>query len=239
MEKGSYLLLTLLIASLPALNATRMGAAPAEPTLGYISPPGASVGGEQEPTVPAMAGQDQPAPSPDARERITLLPGTVISVRIADKVDSHKAHTGDLLTGIVDPSVIYNDKVLIPRGTEAHVRLVEDKKGGRVHGKAKVELELVSLVMNGRKLEVESDIYTKKKGVLASKLEGAGVSSAGAATDVATGADPGAAVSPVIAVFRAAKVKMDPGSRIAFTLTAPFTFVKPPQTSAQPTATGL
>ena len=53
-------------------------------------------------------------------ERILLPAGTEISVRIADRVDTNHLHSGDLLTGIVDPSLMYNERVVIPRGTEAH-----------------------------------------------------------------------------------------------------------------------
>ena len=54
--------------------------------------------------------------------------------------------------------------VVIPRGTEAHVRLMQDKKGGHVHGKAEVRLELVSLILNGQQLGVETTDYDKKQG---------------------------------------------------------------------------
>jgi hypothetical protein len=177
----------------------------------------------------ASSGQSdtQPVNSPDEHERILLPAGTVISVRIADKVDSNHLHTGDLLTGIVDPSVIENDRVLIPRGTEAHVRMAENKKGGHLHGKAEVELQLIGLVMNGQKLEVESDTYQKDQGVLAAKIKAAGPASAGAGANMATSSDPGSAVSPVIAIFHAAKVNLPPDTRVKFTLTAPFRFIKP------------
>ncbi len=203
------------------------------PVPGYGQQAENASGGAQEDAAPAQPGQNQPVTSPTDSGPITLSPGMVISVRIADKVDSSKGHSGDLLTGIVDPSLIVNGRVLIPRGTEAHVRMVEDKKGGHLHGKAEVRLELISLVMNGRKLEVESDAYKKEKGAVAAKVEAAAPSSAGAATDMAMGSDPGAAASPVIAVFHAAKVEFAPGKRIEFTLTVPFTFDKPSATSGK------
>jgi hypothetical protein len=156
----------------------------------------------------------------------------VISVRIADDVDSNHNHIGDLFTGTVDPSVFMDNRVVIPRGTEAHIRMVEDKKGGRLHGKAEVRLELVSLVLNGQKLEVESDIYRKKEGALSAKAKAEarpGARAAGtAAADTALAANPaGAAAGPAIAAFHAAKVKLKAGSRIRFTLTNDFTFDKP------------
>jgi hypothetical protein len=228
------LVLVLTVCTQLALSPLRNAhAASRLPAPGYGQQADNSAGKEQESAAATQPGQNQPAPPPDESERITLSSGMVISVRIADKVDSSKGHTGDLLTGIVDPSLIFNDRVLIPRGTEAHVRMVEDKKGGHLHGKAEVRLELISLVMNGRKLEVESDAYKKEKGAVAAKVEGAAPSSAGAATDMALGSDPGAAASPVIAVFRAAKVEFAPGKRIEFTLTAPFTFDKPSATSGK------
>ena len=210
------LVLVLIVSTLLALSA-----------VGYGQQADNSRGGAQESITAAQPAENQPVTSPDDSDRITLTPGMVISVRIADKVDSSHEHTGDLLTGIVDPSLIVNDRVLIPRGTEAHVRMVEDKKGGHLHGKAEVRLELIGLVMNGQKLEVESDAYKKEKGAVAAKVEAAAPSSAGAGANMATGSDPGAAASPVIAVFRAAKVEFAPGKRIEFTLTAPFTFDKP------------
>ncbi len=187
----------------------------------------------QDSAPPPQPDHVQVASSPDDHERILLPAGTVISVRIADRVDSNHLHSGDLLTGMVDPSLMYNDRVLIPRGTEAHVRMAENKKGGHLHGKAEVELELIGLVMNGRQLEVVSDTYQKDQGALAAKMKAAGPASAGAGANVATGSGPGSGVSPVIAIFHAAKVDLPPDTRVKFTLTAPFTFVKPPADSGK------
>lgn len=118
--------------------------------------------------------QAQPSEPADGSIPITLPVGTTISVRIADAVNSNHNHTGDLITGIVDPSVFIADHVVIPRGTEAHVRLVLNRKGGRLHGKVDVRLELVNLVLNKEKLDVDSDEYRKKQSALDSKLEGTG-----------------------------------------------------------------
>jgi hypothetical protein len=176
--------------------------------------------------------QTQNAPGtskdPNAPATVTLQPGTTISVRIADVVDSSHNHTGDLLTGIVDPSVLIDNHVVIPRGTEAHVRLMEDKKGGHIHGKAEVRLELVGLVMNKEKLDVDTDEHTKKQGALSAKLKGTGRASASAGASAATSPTPeGGVVGPIIAVFRAAKIVMPAGTRVDFKLTDPFTFDEP------------
>src|SRR5690349_124355 len=79
--------------------------------------------------VSGLAQQDGDQPGSAQSGRVTLAAGSVISVRIADEIDSSHGKVGDLYTGIVDPSVMVGGQVVIPRGTEAHMRVVEDKKG--------------------------------------------------------------------------------------------------------------
>jgi hypothetical protein len=175
---------------------------------------------------------DRRSDVPAEGERVTLPPDTVISVRIADEINSSKNHTGDIFTGIVDPSVLVRDRVLIPRGTEAHVRMAEDKKGGHLHSKAQVRLELVSLVVNGRRLGVESDQEVRGQGAVAAraKAEEKSGEHLGSGTSIAGPA--GSAAGPVIAVFSAAKVEMKANTRVEFILAEPFTFARPLVTDA-------
>jgi hypothetical protein len=171
------------------------------------------------------------------RAEVTLPSGTIVSVRIADNVNSSHNHSGDLITGVVDPSVLIGNQVVIPRGTEAHMRLMEDKKGGRLHGKASVRLELIALVMNKEKQDVSSDDYGKRQGALSAKAKSeanatasGGVRAAGSANPVVGAAD------PIIAIFRPAKVEFPAGTRISFTLTSSFTFEASHDTEESSTA---
>ena len=170
---------------------------------------------------------DQPTSS-DAPKTITLPEGTIISVRITDKISSAHSQTGDIFTGSVDPSVLVDNKVVIPRGTEAHLLMVEDKKGGHFHGKAEIEVELVSLIIDGKKIDADSDVVKKKKGALSTKTTAEVKPGAVGAAEVAASVNPvGAVALGGIAVLKAAKVEIKPGSRIAFTLASPFTFDSP------------
>jgi len=166
--------------------------------------------------------------SANAPDTITLPEGTVISVRIADKINSSHNQAGDIFIGTVDPSVLVDGYVVIPRGTEAHLRMVEDKKGGRFHGNAEVEVELISLVIDGKKIDADSDVMMKKKGALSAKSTAAIKPGAVGAAEVAASVNPiGAVALGGIAVLKAAKVEMKPGSRIAFTLASPLTLDSP------------
>lgn len=158
---------------------------------------------------------------------VTLPVGTTVSVRLADTVNSNHNHAGQQFSGTVDPSVLVGDVVVIPRGTEAHLRLMVDKKGGRIHAHAEVRLELVSLILNGRRLDVDSSAFDKKKGVLAAKVNAEAEPSAKATAGVALAGDPSGVGGPVIAAFRATKVVKAAGSKIDFRLVSPFTFEKP------------
>lgn len=166
---------------------------------------------------------------PDTNSSVTLPEGTVISVRIADKVNSNQNHPGDTFTGTVDPSILVDNRVVIPRGTEAHIQMVDSKKGGHIHGKAYVELQLVNLVLNGEGTEIDTEPVGKKKGALSTKARAEVKPGAAGAAEVAASANPvGAVALGGIAAFRAPKVNIKSGSRIPFTLSEPFTFSPPP-----------
>ena len=172
---------------------------------------------------------------PISDSSVTLPPGTVISVRIADEISSKRNHAGDLFTGAVDPSVFVQDDVVIPRGTEAHIQMVDKKKGGHIHGKAEIELQLVSLVLNGEREDVDTDTVKKKKGALSTKAKGEIRPGATGAAEVAASVNPvGAVALGGIAAFKAPKVDLKRGARVPFTLSAPFTFNPPPVTNPSP-----
>jgi hypothetical protein len=180
-----------------------------------------------------LAQGDSNSTSGDAT--VTLPAGTAISVRIEDEVNSNRNHPGDMFTGTVDPSVFVDDHVVIPRGTEAHIQMLDSKKGGHVHGKAEVELELVSLVLNGERADVDTDTVGKKKGAISTKAQAEVKPGAAGAAEVAASVNPvGAVALGGIAALKAAKVDMKPGSRIQFTLSGSFTFTPPPITQPSP-----
>jgi hypothetical protein len=112
------------------------------------------------------------------------------------------------------------------------MRLMEDQKGGHLHGDARVRLELVELILNNEKQAINTDQYDKKKGAFSSRVQGEGRATGAAGSHAATASNPAVgaatgAVGPVIAVFSAAKIDMPAGTRIPFLLTAPFTFEAP------------
>jgi hypothetical protein len=112
--------------------------------------------------------------------------------------------------------------------------MAEDKKGGHIHGKAQVRLELVGLVVNGRRLGVESDQEVRGQGTAAAKAKAEEKSGEHLGSSTSVAGPAGSAAGPVIAVFSAAKVEMKPNSRVEFILAEPFTFARPSVADAPP-----
>ena len=206
-------------------------------TLNIVHQPVSAAERGQDPQAQDRSDRDRdsgPQDAPRDFEPVSLPEGTVIPVRMSDEVNSNHDKPGTMLSGTVDPSVLIHDTVVIPRGTEAHIRLIDVKKGGHFHGKAKVRLELTSLILNGQRLRVESNAPSKEKGAASAKVSAVGKKSATTgkvpqgAVEGATTMGAASAAGPIIAAFTAAKVDVKPGSRIEFRLEEPFTFEKPP-----------
>lgn len=190
--------------------------------------PMASFAQNADPAASAEQPRDDATP-PATPGSVTLPAGSVISVRVADEVRSDHSHPGDLFVGSVDPSVMVDNHVVIPRGTEAHIEMIDAKKGGHFHGNAQVELDLQTLVLNGEGTHVDADTVDKKKGALSTKATAEIKPGAAGAAEVAASVNPvGAVALGGIAAFKSAKVDIKKGSRIPFTLSAPFTFTPSP-----------
>jgi hypothetical protein len=172
----------------------------------------------------------------------------VIKVRMTDAVDSKHGHIGQIFGGTVHGSVLDGNRVVLPRGTEAHVELINARKGGHIKGKAEVEVELVSLIVNGTKYPVSSDLYEKRKGVLSTKGKASATAAAeeapsavgdviGTSTAGPVGMGAELAARPAIAILRGPKVVLPPNYVIDFELTRPATLPKPEVAGPQASVT--
>lgn len=109
--------------------------------------PAASQVAQAEPPAPP-----QPPPPP-APVQVTVPAGTVITVRMIDSIDSATNRAGEEFQASLEVPVVVGDKVLIQRGADARVRLVQDTSAGHVQGRSEVKLELVSISANGTTYE--------------------------------------------------------------------------------------
>jgi len=78
------------------------------------------------PSGPAEA-PSAPAPHPVG---ITIPAGTVVTVRMIDSIDSSRNRAGEEFAASVDAPIVVDGRVVIRRGADARVRLVEARNAG-------------------------------------------------------------------------------------------------------------
>jgi hypothetical protein len=163
---------------------------------------------------------------------VDLPSGTNIMIRMVDDVDSERDRIGQTYRATTDEVVSLNGQEVIPRGSDVIVKLIDDKQAGRVSGRSVVTLDLVSVSVGGRMVDLNtanvtqsSDSRSKRSaeviggtaavGAIIGAIAGGG---RGAAIGAASGAGAGTAVQ---VLTKGPKVKIPAETRLTFTLEQP------------------
>jgi len=75
----------------------------------------------------------------------TLPAGTPIHVRMIDAISSDQNNAGQTFRGSLDAPVVIHGRTIFPRGATAHIRLVRSESAGKIQGRSKLDLQLVSI----------------------------------------------------------------------------------------------
>jgi len=125
-----------------------------------------------------------------------LPSGTEISVRLIESVDSERNREGDeFRASLEDPITLGND-VVVPKGADARLKLVNEQESGKLSGKAGLTVQLISITVDGRPIRVESsDVseYSGSRGARTAK-SAAAVGAVGAIIGAIAGGGKGAAI---------------------------------------------
>ena len=128
--------------------------------------------------------------------------------------------------------------MVIPKNSNARIRLVNAQSSGHIKGSSELELELISLTVNGTPLNVESGYYQQhgaSRGKRSAETIGGGAvlggiigAIAGGRKGTAIGAGAGAAAGTAAQVAtRGAAVKVPSETKLDFTLKSPVSFQRP------------
>ncbi len=77
--------------------------------------------------------------------KVTLPPGSVISVRLEDEINTKTAKANDTFRGTTASATVQDGFILIPTGTPVTGRIIDAKQAGHFTGQAQLSIELVSL----------------------------------------------------------------------------------------------
>jgi hypothetical protein len=108
---------------------------------------------------PGSNSNNEPAAPPPG---IELPKGTVLTVRMIDPVDSNINRVGETFRASIDEPVVVGSEQIIPRGADVIVKLVDDKQAGKISGRTVLTLDLVSVVANGRTIDVNTEAVSRE-----------------------------------------------------------------------------
>ena len=126
----------------------------------------------------------------------------------------------------------FNGEPVIPRGADVIVKLVDDKQSGKITGKTELTLDLVSVTVNGRMVDVNTQAVTQAsagRGARSGKVIGGTAALgaiigaiAGGGKGAAIGAGAGAAAGTGAEVMtKGQRVRIPSETRLTFTLEYP------------------
>jgi hypothetical protein len=139
---------------------------------------------------------DTTPPPPRRTAGIELPAGTNITVRLIDGVDSEVNRVGQTFAASIDEPVMLNGETVIPRGADVTLKLVDAKESGKLAGRAELTLDLVSVRVDGRMVDINTQTVSREsgsRGERTAKVAG-GTAAVGAIIGAIAGGGKGAAI---------------------------------------------
>jgi hypothetical protein len=206
--------------------------APAPPPVARTTPPPAPPRERERERVSLLRPEaSTPAPAPSAKS-VTVPAGTVIKIRMIDAVDSEVSQLGQTFQASLDEPIVIDGETVVPRNVDVVSKLVKDEQSGKISGRTELTLDLVSIRVNGRMVDLVTEEVTtaseSRTGKSAKVIGGTAAVGAilggifgggrGAAIGATSGAGAGAAVQ---VLTKGQTVKIPAETRLSFTLQNP------------------
>jgi hypothetical protein len=102
-----------------------------------------------------------PDPAPVIR-KVTLPAGTLVNVRMIDSINSDTDHVNQAFKASLDSPILVNDEMVVPKGADVYVKLVEVKSAGNMSGKSELRVQLDRLVVGGDTYKAVSNVYVQE-----------------------------------------------------------------------------
>jgi hypothetical protein len=174
-----------------------------------------------------------PPPAPLTATPVSEVPaGTTLVIRMIDGVDSEHDIVGQSFRASLDEPVLVGGQTVIPRGTDALAKLIEDRESGKLTGRAELSLCLVALTLSGRPVIVTTQAVTTSSDSRTGRTAAVvgGTAALGAIVGAIAGGGKGAAIggvsgagagTAVQVLTKGQKVKIPSETRLQFTLQQP------------------
>jgi len=121
--------------------------------------------GPYPPPYNGTAAGQQNYPPPDnfaVPPRLTIKPGTYVTVRINQWLSSDRNQQGDTFTATLNQPIVVDGIVVAQRGQTVYGRVSEAQKAGRVEGTSRLGLQLTQLsLVDGDQLPIQSQMVNR------------------------------------------------------------------------------
>jgi hypothetical protein len=153
---------------------------------------------------------------------------------LIEGIDSTRDRAGDEFEASVEAPVVVGEQVVIPRKSDARVRLAQATSAGRMSGRSELKVELVSVTAGGQTYELETSCFERagaSRGTRTAETVGGGAV-LGALIGAIAGHGKGAAIGSVAGAGAGAgvearthgqQVKIPSETVLNFTLKTPVT----------------
>jgi BON domain len=199
---------------------------------------------QEKPAAPAPP----PPPPPPQPITVTVPEGTIVTVRTIDSIDSSVNTAGQSFRASLDAPIVVGDRVVIPKGLNVNLKLIEASSAGKFKGRSELTVSLDSFTYQGRTYQIASSDVQEKGGsrgkrsaevigggaVLGALIGGLAGGGKGAAIGAGVGAGSGTAVQ---ALTHGQKVKIASETRLDFTLHDPVNVTYFPKKSSSASQT--
>lgn len=100
--------------------------------------------------------------NPSSETAARLHEGTPILIRLLTSMSSASSNAGDTFDGTLDEPIVIAGQTLVPRGASVVGRVLAAKAAGPVHSPGYLRIALVSLVLDGKSVAIEtSSLFVK------------------------------------------------------------------------------
>ncbi len=181
----------------------------------------------------ASASRSETRSSSASSSRGAEIPaGARVVVRLIDDVDSERDAVGKTYRASLDEAIVVDGQTAVPRNVDVTLKLVDDKQSGKLAGRTVLTLDVVSLTVNGRQVDVQTAEIQQQSGSQGARTAktAAGLGAlgaviggiAGGGSGAAIGAASGAAVGAGSQVLlKGQRVRIPSETRLSFTLEQP------------------
>jgi len=141
--------------------------------------------------VPEESAEPAAATEHVAHKPVTLPEGTVLTVRLNERISSKQNSAGDKFTATIEEPVEVHDRVVIPKGSSVAGTVAEAKARGKIKGSAALRLVLDSVTVKETKYDIQTSAVARSmegKGKRTAALGGGGAATGALIGGLAGGA---------------------------------------------------